>query len=105
MTWSVDSVAYIHERAVSTMQTGFVFVAQSRSWLPDPIGGVFWFGVDDTYLTVFSPMYCGMTKAPESFAVGNGDMLHYSSTSGFWTFNFVANWVYTRWSYMIKIHQ
>ena len=102
MEWTVDSVKYVHERAVSTMQTGFVFVAQSRSWFPDPIGGVFWFGVDDTYLTVFSPMYCGMTKVPESFAVGNGDMLHYSSTSAFWTFNFVSNWVYTRWSYMIK---
>ncbi len=102
MEWTIDSVKYVHERAVSTMQTGFVFVAQSRSWLPDPIGGVFWFGVDDTYLTVFSPMYCSMTKVPQSFAVGNGDMLHYSSTSAFWTFNFVSNWVYTRWSDMIK---
>jgi dipeptidase len=102
MTWQVDSVGYVHERATSTMQTGFVFVAQSRSWLPDPIGGIFWFGVDDTYLTVYSPMYCGMTRVPESFAVGNGDMYHYSPTSGFWAFNWVSNWVYTRWSYMIK---
>jgi len=102
MTWKVDSVNYVHERATSTMQTGFVFVAQSRSWLPDPIGGIFWFGVDDTYTTVFNPIYCGSTKVPHSYAVGNGDMLHWSSTSGFWTFNWVANWVYTRWSYMIK---
>jgi dipeptidase len=102
MEWKVDSVTYINERATSTMQTGFVFVAQSRSWLPDPIGGIFWFGVDDTYCNVFSPMYCGMTSVPQSYAVGNGDLLHYSSTSAFWTFNFVSNWVYTRWSYMIK---
>jgi dipeptidase len=66
------------------------------------VGGIFWFGVDDTYTTVFSPIYCGSTKVPHSYAVGNGDMLHWSSTSGFWTFNWVANWVYTRWSYMIK---
>ena len=39
MTWKVDSVDYIHERATSTQQTGFVFVAQSRSWLPDAVGG------------------------------------------------------------------
>ena len=102
MTWMIDSVGYVHERATSTMQTGFVFVAQSRNWLPDPIGGILWFGVDDTYCTVFSPMYCGMTRVPESFEVGNGDMLHYSTTSGFWVFNAVTNWVYTRWSYMIK---
>jgi dipeptidase len=102
MTWSVDSVNYVHERATSTMQTGFVFVAQSRSWLPDPIGGILWFGVDDTYLTVYSPMYCGMNKVPQAYAVGNGDLLNYSPTSGFWAFNFVSNWVYSRWSYMIK---
>ena len=102
MTWSVDSVNYVHERATSTMQTGFVIVAQSRSWLPDPIGGILWFGVDDTYLTVYSPMYCGMNKVPQAYAVGNGDLLNYSPTSGFWAFNFVSNWVYSRWSYMIK---
>jgi dipeptidase len=102
MTWKVDSVGYVHERATSTQQTGFVFVAQSRSWLPDPIGGIFWFGVDDTYTNCYSPMYCGMNRVPESFAVGNGDMLHYSPTSAFWTFNWVTNWVYTRWNPMIK---
>jgi dipeptidase len=102
MAWTVDSVKYINERATSTQQTGFVFVAQSRSWLPDWIGGVLWFGVDDTYTTVFTPMYCGITKVPESFEEGNGSLLKYSSTSAFWVFNFVSNWAYTRYSDMIK---
>ncbi len=102
MTWKVDSVNYVHERATSTQQTGFVFVAQSRSWLPDPIGGIFWFGVDDTYTTVYTPMYCGITKVPHSFAAGNGDMLTYSPTSAFWTFSMVSNWAYSRYNYMIK---
>ena len=102
MSWTVDSVNYVNERATSTQQTGFVFVAQSRSWLPDWIGGVFWFGVDDTYTTVFNPMYCGITKVPESYAEGNGSMIKYSPTSGFWAFNFVSNWAYTKYSYMIK---
>jgi dipeptidase len=103
MYWTVDSTNYfVNERAVSTQQTGFVFVAQSRSWLPDPVGGIFWFGVDDTYSTVFTPMYCGITKVPHAYAEGNGSMVEYSPTSAFWTFNFVANWAYTRYSYMIK---
>ena len=102
MTWQVDSVGYINERATSTQQTGFVFVSQSRSWLPDWIGGIHWFGVDDTYTTVFSPMYCGITKVPESYAEGNGSMIKYSPTSAFWAFNFVSNWAYTKYSYMIK---
>ncbi len=71
----------------SSQQTGFVFVAESRNWLPDPIGGIFWFGVDDAATTVFNPMYCGITEVPECFKVGNGDMLTYSPTSAFWLFN------------------
>lgn len=101
MEWEVDGVKYIHERAISTQQTGFSFVAQSRSWLPDPVGGIFWFGVDDTYYTVYSPMYCGITKVPETFAVGNGDMMTFSDNSAFWVFNQVTNFAYTRTSLLI----
>ena len=102
MTWKVDSVDYIHERATSTQQTGFVFVAQSRSQYPDPIGGIFWFGVDDTFTNCYSPMYCGITRVPPAYAEGNGSMIEYSPTSAFWAFTFVSNWAYTKYDYMIK---
>ena len=102
MSWEVDSVKYVHERATSTQQTGFSFVSQMRSWLPGPIGGIFWFGVDDTYSTVYNPMYCGMTRVPEAFAVGTADFHHFSWKSGFWVFNWVANFAYSRYIDMIK---
>lgn len=101
LTWEVDSVEYFNERAISTQQTGFSFVAQSRSSLPDCIGGVLWFGVDDTYSTVYVPMYCSITNIPECFAVKNGDLFTYSPTSAFWAFNFVSNFAYSRYSDMI----
>jgi dipeptidase len=101
MQWKVDGVGYIFERAISTQQTGFSFVAQSRSWLPDPVGGILWFGVDDTYYTVYSPMYCGITRVPETFAVGNGDMMTFSDNAAFWVFNQVTNFAYTRTSLLI----
>ena len=47
MGFKVDGQEYIHERATSTQQTGFSFVAQCRSWLPNKLGGILWFGVDD----------------------------------------------------------
>lgn len=96
MEWKVDGVTYINERAISTQQTGFSFIAQSRSWLPDPVGGISWFGVDDTFYTVYSPMYCGITKIPETFAIGNGDILTFSENSAFWVFNQVSNFAYSR---------
>lgn len=98
MEFEVDSVMYLCERAIATQQTGYSFVAQLRSWLPDPVGGIFWFGVDDTDGCVYAPMYCGIKKIPESFAVGNGSMISWSETSAFWTFNQVNNWAYTRYN-------
>jgi dipeptidase len=102
LTWEVDSVEYCNERAITTQQTGFSFVAQSRNWLPDAIGGILWFGVDDASGTVYTPMYCGITETPECFKVGNGDMLTYSETAAFWIFNQVTNFTYLRYNYMIK---
>jgi dipeptidase len=102
LTWKVtgDENSYCNERATSSQQTGFVFVAESRNWLPDPIGGIFWFGVDDAATTVFNPIYCGITEVPDCFKVGNGDLLTYSPTSGFWVFNQVANFCYSRYDLM-----
>lgn len=101
LTWKVDDVQYVNERATSTQQTGFSFVSQSRAWLPDPVGGVHWFGVDDTYSTVYNPIYCGSRRVPASYAVGNGDFHHFTWDSAFWVFNWVANYTYSRYSEMI----
>lgn len=42
------------------------FVAVVRRDLPAPIGGVLWFGVDDSALTVHAPIWCGITEVPPS---------------------------------------
>lgn len=102
MTWDYKGVNYIHERAISTQQTGFSFIAQSRGKYPNPVGGIIWFGVDDSYTTVYMPIFCGITKIPHYIASGNGDMMTYSPTSAFWLFNQVSNYAYTRYNDMIK---
>lgn len=99
ITWSVDSVEYGWERPVSTQQTAFSFVSQSRSWLPNPIGGVYWYGLDDTYSTCYVPLYCGIDTVPRSFTVGSLDK--FSWESAWWVFNFVANWTNLKYSYMM----
>jgi len=99
MVWTVDSVEYVWERPVSTQQTGFSFVSQSRSWLPDGVGGVFWYGVDDTYMTCYFPMYCCINALPESFCVG--ELKKFSWESAWWVFNFVANIANLKYCYML----
>lgn len=100
LTFKVDSVEYGHERPTATQQTGFTFVAQMRSWLPNYIGGILWFGVDDAATCLYVPMYCGINSVPECYRPDNGSLLEYSSTSAFWTFNWVANYAYSKYSYM-----
>jgi len=105
LTWEIDSITYFNERAISTQQTGFSFIAQSRNWLPDPVGGILWFGVDDTYSTVYTPMFCGISEVPEEFAAGNGSIMDFSDNSAFWIFNQVSNLAYTRYNLMIPFIQ
>ena len=102
MDFEVDGQKYVHERAISTQQTGFSFVAQCRGWLPDKLGGIIWFGVDDTYSTCYCPVYCGCTQVPVCFEEGNGSMSRYSETAAFWLFNRVSNFCYMRYDAMIQ---
>ena len=96
-----DSVQYWFERPIATQQTGWSFVAQMRGYESAKAGGILWFGVDDAASTVYVPMYSTITKVPNCFAEGNGDMYNYSPTSAWWTYNIVANWAYTKYSAMM----
>jgi dipeptidase len=98
LTWEVDGVSYCNERATATQQTGFSFVTQSRNWLPDRIGGIIWWGVDDAASSVYMPLYSCMTEAPEKIAQGYGSMMEFVDDAGFWVFNQISNFAYTRYN-------
>ena len=98
LTYKVDGVEYFHERPIATQQTGFTFVAQMRSWLPDPIGGILWFGVDDASMGMYVPLYCGINAVPKCFDEKTGNMFNFSWSSAFWVNNWVASMVYNRYS-------
>lgn len=99
LAWYVDSVKYSFERPISTYNTCFSYVAQLRNYLPNEIGGIAWFGVDDTYTTCYFPIYCCVTEISKPFATG--DINHYSRESAWWAFNMAANYANIRYSDMI----
>lgn len=101
LTFKVNGQEYFNERPISTQQTAFTFVAQMRSNLPDMIGGVLWFGLDDANMTVFTPVYCNTDRVPVSYAEGNGDSVTFSWNSAFWIYNWVANMIRPRYSLMV----
>lgn len=87
------------ERPISSYNTCFSFIGQMRSWLPDDVGGICWFGVDDTYFTCYVPIFVGNTSVPEPFT--KGDINKFSWDSMWWVFNFVSNFANVKYSYMI----
>ena len=97
-SFEVDSVRYTNERAIATQQTGFWILGQARNWLPDEIGGILWFGVDDAATSCLTPIYSSGLRAPKCFEKGNGHMTQYSPTSAFWLFNRVAQFAYLRYN-------
>ncbi len=102
LSFKVGDQEYFNERPISTQQTGFVFVAQMRAGMPDPVGGVLWFGTDDANMTVFTPVYCCTDKVPVCYSrVGGADYITFSWDSSFWIFNWVSNMVYPRYDLMI----
>lgn len=98
LTWEYNGKTYCNERATATQQTGFSFVSQSRSWLPNELGGIIWFAVDDASSCVYTPIYTNIKHVPETYAHGNGSMMEFSATSAFWVFNQVSNFAYTRYN-------
>lgn len=101
LTWKYNGEEYFNERPISTPQTGWSFISQSRSNLPNEVGGVLWYGVDDTYTTVWFPMYAAVTDIPENYRKGLGSLSHFTWDSAFWVFNAVANFAYPRYNVVI----
>ncbi|MBE9468137.1 MAG: C69 family dipeptidase [Bacteroidetes bacterium] len=95
-----DSTTVAWERAISTYNTGFSIITQSRSSLPNEIGGLTWYGVDDAYFTCYTPIYAGATDVDTAFKTGS--MKKFSWESAWWRFNLVANYANTKFSYISK---
>ncbi len=88
------------ERTLSIYRSGYTFVLQARDWLPDPIGGVLWFGPDEAMSTVITPFYVGVDSIAKPYYTGFSDK--FDQDSAWWAFNFVANWAVLKYSYIIK---
>lgn len=100
MSFESNGQTYLNERAIATQQTGWWYVGQCRSWLPQ--GGLFWFGVDDAATSPLTPVYTVSTQVPDCLREGNGSMLEYSDSSMFWIVNRICQFAYLRYNQVGK---
>ena len=88
-------------RPVSAVFCSYSYIAQARSSLPDPVGGVLWFGPAVAYETVYAPIYAGSTNV--SAAYTTGDRSKYDYDTAYWTFDLLTNWAMLRYDAMIDV--
>ncbi len=101
LSFEYNGEEYFNERPISTQQSAWVFVSQMRANLPNAVGGVLWFGLDDANMTVFTPVYCSATEVPHSYAANGADYITFSWDSAFWIYQWVSNMIYPRYDLMI----
>ena len=98
---SADGTKMFRERSIGCQQSGMTMVCRMRSWLPDAVGGISYFNLDDATMVAYVPVYCGVNRIPEPFRRENNNVREFSTESAFWMCNFVANMIYPRYSVMI----
>ena len=96
-----DGTKMFRERPIGCQQSGMTMVCRMRSWLPDAVGGITYFNLDDATMVAYVPVYCGINRLPDPFRRENNNITEFSTESAFWMCNFVANMVYPRYSAMI----
>lgn len=85
------------ERAISIPRTSDSQIVQSRSWLPDAVGGVLHFGPHVPHGTVYTPFPAGMKKLPDIFSEGwQGEM---APETAFWAIRSVSNIMTLKFNY------
>ena len=96
-----DGTKMFRERPIGCQQSGMTMVCRMRSWLPDAVGGISYFNLDDASMVAYVPVYCGINRIPDPFRRENNNVREFSFDSAFWMCNWVANMVYPRYSVMI----
>lgn len=87
-------------RSLAVLYSDTIIINQCRNWLPNPIGGIMWVGMSGGAITVYVPLYAGITDLPQAYATGI--RTKFSWDSAFWVFYLVGNWAQLNYSNMIK---
>ena len=79
---------------------GYGMVAQLRGWLPAPIGGVYWFYLDNQHVSTYAPIYAGVQEISPLYKTYDPDK--FSEDSARWAIDFVDNLLYLKWQEAIQ---
>jgi len=96
----LDAFKITSERTIACKRATYLTVTQSRTWLPDPIGGVVWLGYDNPMTTPHLPFYIGISQMPARYMVDG--RAKFRRDSAWWAFRQVSQLAFLRWQDMVK---
>ena len=87
-------------RNVARARGEYGMIAQLRGWLPNEVGGIYWFFVDNAYTSAYVPMYAGVTDVAGCYKIYDKDK--FDNNSMRWAVDFVDNLLYLKWQDAVK---
>ncbi|MCT4637234.1 MAG: C69 family dipeptidase [Bacteroidales bacterium] len=87
-------------RNVARARGEYGMIAQLRGWLPDEVGGIYWYYTDNAYTSAYTPIYAGVTEIEKSFKTYDKEV--FDNNSYRWCVDFVDNLLYLRWQDAVK---
>lgn len=89
------------ERSIAVRFTVYGTILQCRGWLPDEIGGLLWFALDNVASSVYVPIYAGVKDLPSAYKT-DARKTGFSREAAWWGFNRVGTLAMQRWGDMHK---
>lgn len=89
------------ERTIARWYTMYATLIQCRDWLPDEIGGVVWFALDNVATSIYVPLYGSISDLPSTYKT-DGRKTGFSKQSAWWAFNRLSTLTAQRWGDMRK---
>lgn len=88
-------------RNIAVPQCAYSTVIQLRSWLPDAVGGVVWFSMDNPGQSPRIPVFCGTTDFPAMFKIcGNH---RYRNDAALWHYRQANKLAAEKWGTARKV--
>jgi dipeptidase len=90
------------ERAIAVHFTVYATILQCRNWLPDIVGGLCWFDLDNVASSIYVPFYANITDFPEPYKTDARET-GFSHEAAWWAFNRLGTIAAQRWGDMHKV--
>ena len=92
-------ISFLGERTIARWYTMYGTITQSRSWLPDEIGGKVWLALDNIATSIYIPVYCSVKYLPAPYSTPGREQ-GFTRESAWWAFNRLGTLTAQRWGDM-----